>query len=92
MKQSVNPKFSFFLILSLVFLFCSITAKAQHTDYVDDTQTQVQADSTKSYFIPDVSHKEMRWSKTRNKWFTAKLGFAPILDYNAVYQDNDSRD
>jgi len=90
MKQLSNQKFSSILFLILVFLFCNTTAIAQHTDYVDDTQTQVLADSTKLYFIPDVSHKEMKWSKTRNKWFSAKLGFAPILDYNAVYQDNDS--
>ncbi|POY38254.1 hypothetical protein C3L50_13405 [Flavobacterium alvei] len=73
-------------------MFCNYTAIAQHTDYVDDTQTQVLADSTRSYFIPDVSHKIMNCSKTRSKWFSAKLGFAPILDYNAVIQDNDSKD
>jgi phosphate-selective porin len=88
--QLLSQKFNLILFLTFVFLFCNSTAIAQHTDYVDDTQTQVLADSTKSYFIPDVSHKEMRWSKTRNKWFSAKLGFAPILDYNAIYQDNDS--
>mgnify|MGYP006185435243 FL=1 len=90
MKQLSNRKYSFIQFLTLLFLFCNSTLIAQHTDYVDDSQTQVLADSTKSYFIPDVSHKEMRWSKTRNRWFSAKLGFAPILDYNAVYQDNDS--
>jgi len=90
MKQLSNQKFSSILFLILVFLFCNTTAIAQHTDYVDDTQKQVLADSTKLYFIPDVSHKEMKWSKTRNSWFSAKLGFAPILDYNTVYQDNDS--
>jgi phosphate-selective porin OprO/OprP len=91
MTKLINQKSSVIILISLIVLFCSNTAQAQHTDYVDDTQKQVLADSTAAHFVPDVSTKNMRWSQTRNKWFTAKLGFAPILDYNANYQDNDSK-
>jgi phosphate-selective porin len=61
---------------------------AQHTDYVDSSQTQVLADTGKNYWLPDV--KSRRWSKTSNKLFSAQLGFVPILDYNLNIQDNTS--
>ncbi|MDZ7615231.1 MAG: hypothetical protein U5K51_17160 [Flavobacteriaceae bacterium] len=53
-------------------------------------QTQVLPDSSKTYFIPDAKSKDMRWSKTDNKYFSVKLGFAPILDYNYVTQNDES--
>ncbi|PTT13304.1 hypothetical protein DBR27_04865 [Flavobacterium sp. HMWF030] len=79
-------------ITPLLFLFFfSSKSFSQHTDLVDDSQTQVLADSTKNYIIPDATSKGMKWSRTHNKWFTAKLGFAPILDYNANFQNQDSK-
>ena len=75
--------------LLVLFFFFQYSVFAQHTDYVDSTQTQIFADSGKSYFIPDV--KERRWTKTGNKLFTFQLGFAPIIDYNINIQDNDSK-
>ncbi len=68
------------------------TAYGQFTSLVDDSQTQVFPDSSKTYFIPDVTEKEMRWSQQRFKWLSLKLGFAPILDYNYIIQDDDNID
>ncbi|KLT67719.1 OprO/OprP family phosphate-selective porin [Flavobacterium sp. ABG] len=75
----------------LFFFFLSPKIFAQHTDLVDDSQTQILADTTRTYFIPDATHKGMRWSRSHNKWFSTKLGFAPILDYNTSFQDQDSK-
>ncbi|MEN2402860.1 porin [Flavobacterium sp. MC2016-06] len=87
MKKNYIFKIS---LLSFLF-FMGGKIYAQHTDLVDDSQTQILADTTRSYFIPDATHKEMRWSRTKNKWFSAQLGFAPILDYNAYIQNEDSK-
>jgi hypothetical protein len=54
---------------------------AQHIDLVDLTQVQVLADTSKSYFMPDVSQKDLRWIKRGNKLFAQKMGFAMIFDY-----------
>ncbi|PKB18591.1 phosphate-selective porin O/P [Flavobacterium sp. 5] len=75
----------------MFFFFFSNKIFSQHTDLVDDSQTQILADTTKNYLIPDATHKGMRWTKSHNKWFTTKLGFAPILDYNLNIQDEDSK-
>lgn len=70
-------------------MIVSAQLTAQHTDYVDSTQKQILADPTKDYVIPDV--KSRQWSKAGNKLFSFQLGFAPILDYNANWQDEDSK-
>jgi phosphate-selective porin OprO and OprP len=75
--------------LMFVLWMTSMRLYAQHTDYVDSSQTQILADPTKNYIIPDV--KSRKWSKTGNKLFSFQLGFAPILDYNANWQDEDSK-
>ena len=77
--------------IALLMFFVSVQyfAHAQHTDYVDSSQTQILADTGKSYLIPDV--KSRRWAKTGNRFFTFQLGFVPILDYNLNLQDNDSK-
>lgn len=86
------PKYYTLKIVLLLFLFfINNKSFSQHTDLVDDSQTQILADSTKNYIIPDPTNKGMKWSRTQNKWFTAKLGFAPILDYNANFQNADSK-
>jgi len=64
-------------------------ARAQHTDYVDSSQTQVLADTGKTYLLPDV--KGGRWNRTSNKLFSFQLGLVPILDYNLNIQDGDSK-
>ena len=74
------------LILSLA---VGARSQAQHTDYVDSSQTQVLADTTKRYWIPDVSHG--RWNRGSNKLFSFQLGLVPILDYNVNIQDGDSK-
>lgn len=79
----------FRIILGCLFLAQASQLQAQHTDYVDSTQVQVLADQTKSYVVPDV--KGRKWTKAHNKLFTFQLGFAPIIDYNANWQDNDSK-
>ncbi|MFD2890742.1 porin [Flavobacterium chuncheonense] len=78
------------VVLLLLYFSFSLKGFSQHTDLVDETQTQILADTTKNYFIPDATHKNMKWTKTKNKWFSLNLGFAPILDYNANIQNNDS--
>ena len=86
-------KIFFTRLLSTVsfLLFLTTAAIAQHSDMVDSTQTQVFADSGKSYFIPDVSRKQhMGWTKGGNKLLTWQLGFVPILDYNLNIQNEQS--
>lgn len=86
----MTEKITFKLMFLVSFcFFCNLTY-SQHTDLVDESQTQILADTTKRYFIPDATHKGMRWTKSRNKWFTTKLGFAPILDYNFNTQNEES--
>ncbi|WP_163399255.1 porin [Flavobacterium fluviatile] len=87
----MKKNYVFKIVFLLLFFLMSSKSFSQHTDLVDDSQTQILPDTTKSYFIPDPSHKGMKWSRTKNKWFTAKLGFAPILDYNANFQNQDSK-
>lgn len=65
---------------------------AQHTDLVDSTQSQVLADSGKSYMVPDVLGRRTKWANGGNRLFTYQLGAAPILDYNAIWQDDESID
>ncbi len=79
------------IALLLFFFFINSKSFAQHTDLVDDSQTQILPDTTKTYMIPDATSKGMKWTRTQNKWFSAKLGFAPILDYNANFQNEDSK-
>lgn len=74
-----------FVLILFLTLFTN-TIFSQHTDLVDESQTQILVDTTN-----DATHHFMKWSRTRNKLFSAKLGFAPILDYNANFQDNDSK-
>jgi phosphate-selective porin len=81
----------FILILLVVTCFNSLSIKAQHTDLVDSSQTQVLADTSNKYFLPDLKRKQNSWSEFRTKAFTAQLGFAPIIDYNVFVQDNDSK-
>jgi phosphate-selective porin OprO/OprP len=72
-------------------LFLTSAAKAQHSDMVDSTQTQVFSDSGKSYFIPDLSREQhMGWTKGGNQLLTWQLGFVPILDYNLNIQNEQS--
>ncbi|CDF78763.1 phosphate-selective porin O and P [Formosa agariphila KMM 3901] len=78
-------------IIVILFSICNV-AFSQHTDLVDKSQTQILADTTRTYFIPDATHRGMRWTRSHNKWFTTKLGFSPILDYNLNIQDQDSKD
>ena len=79
------------LVIMLCFILCNSALYAQHTDLVDSSQTQVLADSGKSYFVPDVNHKNTRWANGGNKLFTHQLGFVVILDYDHFIQDNDSK-
>ncbi|MBK0369140.1 porin [Flavobacterium agrisoli] len=87
----MKTKSPFKIVLLLGVFFLSSKIQAQHTDLVDESQTQIFADTTKTYFIPDATHKGMRWSRFHTKWFTSKLGFAPILDYNQNIQNADSK-
>jgi len=73
------------LVLSNKVLYC------QHTDLVDSLQANILADTGKSYFLPDVNHKNMRWTKGGNKLFTHQLGFAILLDYDVNIQDETSK-
>ncbi len=85
-------KFCLKFIVGFFFLsfFFTNNANAQFTDLVDESQKQVLPDSSKTYFIPDASEKKMRWSKRDFKFMTLKLGFAPIIDYNWVIQNDES--
>jgi phosphate-selective porin len=74
-------------MFSLVF---SSQAVAQHTDLVDSSQVQVLADTSKSYAIPDLTRKKAKWTDFSTRWITGHIGFAPILDYNAIIQDDES--
>src|SRR5262245_30136331 len=76
---------------TVTFILLLHEARAQHTDLVDSTQTQVLADTSNKYFIPDLKRKPHTWSEFRTKWFTGQLGFAPIIDYDAFVQDDDSK-
>ena len=78
-------------ILFAGFFLLSINVQGQNTDLVDSSQTQVLADTGKTYFIPDASRKSMNWTRYGNKYFTLQIGFAPIVDYDLNIQDNDSK-
>lgn len=80
-----NTTFKILLLVGMSLVFCEEIV-AQHTDLVDESQTQILVDTTNN-----KTHRFMKWSRSRNKWFTTKLGFAPILDYNANFQDDDSK-
>jgi phosphate-selective porin OprO and OprP len=77
-------------IIACIFLINN-KAIAQNTDLVDSSETQFLADSGKTYFIPDASHKAMNWTRHNNKFFSLQLGFAPIVDYVLNIQDEDSK-
>lgn len=79
------------LLVPMSFLGFYANIHAQHTDLVDDSQTQVLADTTKTYLIPELSPEKMKWTRLKTKWFTTKIGFSPILDYNANIQNEDSK-
>ena len=79
------------LAILMVFAFSFQHTCAQFTSIVEDSQTQVLPDSNKTYFVPDVTTKRMRWARKETHWVTFKLGFAPILDYNLNIQDDDSK-
>ncbi len=80
------------LVLMFMLFISNFELFAQHTDLVDESQTQVLADTSKSYFIPELSNKSMKWTNQKTKWFTTKIGFSPILDYNANFQNQESKD
>lgn len=80
---------TFQLLLLVCMSMFANTVFAQHTDYVDSSQTHVLAVSGKTYAVPDV--KQRSWTKAGNKLFTFQLGLVPILDYNLNIQDNDSK-
>lgn len=82
-------KFNFGL-LAFICLF-GIHANAQHTDLVDDSQTQVMADTSKKYIIPELNAKKMKWTRFETEFFTTKLGFSSILDYNYNMQNEYSK-
>ncbi|MEN9685624.1 MAG: hypothetical protein RLZZ28_1410 [Bacteroidota bacterium] len=87
--MSLKSNYLSALLISFVFI---ISANAQHTDLVDSSQTQVLADTSKSgrYIMPELSHKQMRWSRGGNGFMSIHLGFAPIVDYDLFFQDNAS--
>ena len=65
-----------FYLLILTGLLISMSTNrliGQHTDLVDSSQVQVLADTSKSYFLPDISQKDLRWTKGGNKLFTHKM-------------------
>jgi hypothetical protein len=78
-------------ILLAIFCTCPFWVKAQHTDLVDSSQTQVLASSTNKYAVPDLKRTDKSWSEFRTKWITAQIGLVPIIDYNLFIQDNDSK-
>lgn len=79
-------------LLLLLISYAGIKIFAQNMDEVDSSQTQLFADTSKQYIIPDIKHgKHMQWANGGNKAFTYQIGFAPILDYTAFIQDNDSK-
>jgi len=71
--------------------FTITKTSAQNMDDVDSSQTQLLADSSKQYLIPDLHRKHLRWTNDGNKLFTYQIGFAPILDYTVFVQDEDSK-
>jgi phosphate-selective porin len=75
--------------ITMLFFVAAIQGRAQHTDHVDSSQTQVLADTSKRFWIPDVNNRG--WTKTSNKLFSFQLGLVPILDYNVNIQDADSK-
>lgn len=85
-------RFQFFVLIFtwLLIEINSTRLVAQHTDLVDSTQVQVLADTSKSYFMPDIAQKDLRWTMGGNKLFTHKMGFAMIFDYDGFSQDGQS--
>ena len=75
----------------LLLIGCS-KISAQNMDDVDSSETQLLADTTKTYIVPDLHRKHMRWANGGNKFFTYQIGFAPIVDYTAFIQDDDSKE
>jgi len=71
--------------------FTITKASAQNMDDVDSSQTQLLADTSKRYLIPDLRRKQLKWTSGGNKLFTYQLGFAPIADYTVFVQDDDSK-
>ncbi len=89
MKNIVVFPFKIWVAIACCFTaFCSL--QAQHMDLVDSTQTQVLADTGQQYFLPDLSQKDLMWTKGGNKFFTHKLGFVMIFDYSGFSQDSSS--
>jgi phosphate-selective porin len=81
----------YFCALLLLIGYAGTDAAAQNMDDVDSSQTQLLADTSKKYIVPDLHRKRMRWANGGNKLFTYQFGFAPILDYTAFVQDEDSK-
>lgn len=77
--------------LLVLMSYPGIRTVAQNMDDVDSSQTHLLADTTKKYLIPDLHRKHLRWTSGGNKLFTYQLGFAPIVDYTAFIQDEDSK-
>ncbi|WP_443936986.1 OprO/OprP family phosphate-selective porin [Pedobacter sp. MW01-1-1] len=77
------------LIVLVFFCFTCSRVFAQNTNLVDSTQTKLLADTNKTYFLPEV--KKMKWTNFSNKLFSMQIGFVPILDYNAFFQDETSK-
>lgn len=87
------------LILSAVFtftilLFCTPGIRAQFTEPVDSSQSQVLPSPGKSgrYFVHDIPSKWLKWSEFGVKAFSLRIGFALIVDYAWNGQDNESRE
>ena len=76
-------------ILILILCF-SRRASAQHTDLVDSSQLQVLADTSKAYAIPDLTRRKADWTNFSTRWMTGHIGFAPIVDYNLIIQNDES--
>lgn len=82
-------KYLFLLLLALAFANARLVA--QNMDMVDSSETQLLADTGKKYLLPDPHRKHMRWANGGTKWFSYQIGFAPIVDYTAFVQDDDSK-
>lgn len=76
MKNSANnfTTFNYRIAFTASFFLYASALLAQHSDLVDSSQTQVLADTQKSYFISDVSRKNMRWAKGAISYLPTSLG------------------
>ena len=87
MKRNIVASF-------IALFFCIVCSNyslyAQNTDLVDSAQTDLLADTSMKYFVPDIPHKDMRWTRGSNKLFSYQVGFAILLDYDWNIQNNTS--